>query len=134
MRLENLAEAWMQAKEAERAAVERRRDIEDQLRALANIRDDAEGVQSLDCGAWKMKITCRLDRKVDSDLLQEIAAEHGLSEHLSTLFRWKPEVNMKAWDQSSPDITSALAGAITVKPGRPSFAIQPAASAAQPKE
>ena len=63
MRLENLAEAWMQAKEAERAAIERRRDIEDQLRALANIRDDAEGVQALDCGAWRMKITCRLDRK-----------------------------------------------------------------------
>ena len=134
MRLENLADAWMQAKEAERAAVERRREIEDQLRALANIRDDAEGVQNLNCGAWEMKITCRLDRKVDSDLLQEIAAEHGLSEHLSTLFRWKPEVNMKAWDQSSPEITSALAGAITTKPGRPSFAIQPAAGAAQPKE
>ena len=125
MRLENLAEAWMQAKEAERAAVERRREIEDQLRALANIRDDAEGVQTLDCGAWKMKITCRLDRKVDSDLLQQIAAERGLIDHLGTLFRWKPEINMRAWDQSSPAITTALAGAITVKPGRPSFAIQP---------
>ena len=125
MRLQHLAEAWMQAKEAERAAVERRREIEDQLRALANIRDDAEGVQSLDCGQWRMKITCRLDRKVDSDLLQQIAAEHGLSDHLSTLFRWKPEINMRAWDQSIPAITTALAGAITVKPGRPSFAIQP---------
>ena len=124
----------MQAKEAERAAVERRRDIEDQLRALANIRDDAEGVQTLDCGAWEVKVTCRLDRKVDSDLIQQIAYEHGLSDHLSTLFRWKPEINMRAWNQSTPAITSALAGAITVKPGRPSFAIQPAASAAQPKE
>ena len=124
----------MQAKEAERAAIERRREIEDQLRALANIRDDADGVQNVDAGAWKVKVTCRLDRKVDSDLLQQIAAEHGLSDHLSTLFRWKPEVNMKAWDAAAPQITTALAGAITTKPGRPSFAIQPAAGAAQPKE
>ena len=115
----------MQAKEAERAAVERRREIEDQLRALANIRDDADGVQSLDCGQWRMKITCRLDRKVDSDKVQELAAEHGLSEHLASLFRWKPEINMRSWDASDPAITTALAGAITVKPGRPSFAIQP---------
>ena len=125
MRLQLLAEAWMQAKEDERAAIERRRDIEDQLRALANIRDDADGVQSLDCGQWRMKITCRLDRKVDSDKVQELAAENGLSDHLATLFRWKPEINMKIWDRADPQITSALAGAITVKPGRPSFAIQP---------
>ena len=130
MRLELLAEAWMQAKEDERAAIERRRDIEDQIRSLANIADDSEGVQNVDAGAWKVKVTCRLDKKVDSDKVQEIAAEHGLSDHLSTLFRWKPEINMKAWDRADPQITSALAGAITVKPGRPSFAIQPAASAA----
>ena len=134
MRLELLAEAWMQAKEAERAATERRREIEDQIRSLANIADDSEGVQNVDAGAWKMKITCRLDRKVDSDKVQEIAAEHGLSEHLSTLFRWKPEINMRLWDAAAPQIISALAGAITTKPGRPSFAIQPAAGAAQPKE
>ena len=125
MRLELLAEAWMQAKEDERAATERRREIEDQIRALANIADDSEGVQNVDAGAWKVKVTCRLDRKVDSDKVQELAAENGLSDHLSTLFRWKPEINMKVWDRADPAITSALAGAITVKPGRPSFAIQP---------
>lgn len=125
MRLELLAEAWMQAKEDERTATERRREIEDQIRSLANIADNSEGVQNVDAGAWKVKVTCRLDRKVDSDKVQELAAEHGLSDHLSTLFRWKPELNMKAWDRADPAITNALAGAITVKPGRPSFAIQP---------
>lgn len=125
MRLELLAEAWMQAKEAERAAVERRREIEDQIRSLANIRDDDEGVQSVDAGAWRMKVTCRLDRKVDADKVQELAAEHGLEGQLSTLFRWKPEIAMRAWDAAPEEIKTALAGAITTKPGRPSFAIQP---------
>jgi hypothetical protein len=125
MRLQHLAEAWMQAKEDERAATERRREIEDQIRSLANIADDSEGVQNVDAGLWKVKVTCRLDRKVDSDKVQELAYENGLTDHLATLFRWKPEINMKAWDAAAPQITTALAGAITTKPGRPSFAIQP---------
>ena len=65
---------------------------------------------------------------------REAPDDNGLSDHLATLFRWKPEINMKVWDRADPAITSALAGAITTKPGRPSFAIQPAAGAAQPKE
>jgi hypothetical protein len=60
---------------------------------------------------------------VDSEKLQELAAEAGLTDHLSTLFRWKPEIEMKAWKATDPSITSALADAITVTPGRPSFTI-----------
>lgn len=70
-----------------------------------------------------MKVTCRIDRKVDADMVQELAAEHGLSEHLASLFRWKPELNMSAWKAADESITRPLAGAITAKPGRPSFTI-----------
>jgi hypothetical protein len=119
-----LAEEWLAAKEAERLAVERRRMLEDQMRELAAIADDADGVQNLDAGYLKIKVTCRLDRKVDSDKLQDLAIEAGLVDHMSTLFRWKPEVNPRAWEACDPAITTALAGAITTKPGRPSFAIQ----------
>jgi hypothetical protein len=55
--------------------------------------------------------------------VQELAAEHGLTDHLSTLFRWKPEINMAIWKASDERITRPLAGAITAKPGRPSFTI-----------
>ena len=123
--LQILAEGWIAAKEAERLAVERRRMLEDQMRELAAIADDADGVQNLDAGYLKIKVTCRLDRKVDADKLQDLAIEAGLVDHMSTLFRWKPEVNLRAWEACDPAITTALAGAITVKPGRPSFAIQP---------
>lgn len=122
--LQILAEEWLAAKEAERLAVERRRMLEDQMRELAAIADDADGVQNLDAGHLKIKVTCRLDRKVDADKLQDLAIEQGLVDHMSTLFRWKPEVNLRAWEACDPRITTALAGAITTKPGRPSFAIQ----------
>ena len=65
----------------------------------------------------------RSDRKVDSAKLQELAAEAGLSDHLPNLFRWKPEINMAVWRATDEAITRPLAGAITVKPGRPSFKI-----------
>ena len=63
-----------------------------------------------------------------ADKVQELAAEHGLTDHLSTLFRWKPELNMAIWKSSNESITRALAPAITAKPGRPSFTIEPVIS------
>ena len=114
---------WLEAKEAERAAVEKRRMIEDEL--VASLKVDAihEGTTSATIDGYQVKVTCRIDRKVDADMVQELAAEHGLSDHLSSLFRWKPEINMSAWKSADESITRPLAGAITAKPGRPSFTI-----------
>jgi len=64
-----------------------------------------------------------MNQKVDSDMLQEIAAESGLSDHLPNLFRWSAEVNQSQWKQCSESIRQALSAAITTKPGRPSFSI-----------
>ena len=71
------------------------------------------------------EVVGRIDRKVDADKVQELAAEHGLTDHLSTLFRWKPEINMAIWKAADESITKPLAAAITAKPGRPSFTIEP---------
>ena len=114
---------WLAAKEAEKLAVEKRRLIEDELVNSLKIDAAHEGVTSATIEGYQVKVTCRIDRKVDADMVQEIAAEHGLSEHLSSLFRWKPEINMSAWKSADESITRPLAGAITAKPGRPSFTI-----------
>lgn len=120
----SLYQEWLEAKEAERAAVEKRRQIEDQLAEQLRIDPNAEGTNSIERGQYKVKVTSRLTRKVDADKLQAIAAEHGLSQHLSDLFRWKPEINMKLWQAADSSITIPLAQAITTKPGRPSFSIE----------
>jgi hypothetical protein len=99
--------------------------VEDQIRALAGIPDDLESTATLESDHYVVKIAGRIDRKVDSDKLQELAAEAGLSAHLGSLFRWKPEINMSAWKAADESITRPLAGAITAKPGRPSFKITP---------
>lgn len=114
---------WLEAKELERQATERRRLIEDELIKQLRISETQEGVTTATIDNYTIKITSRLNRKVDTDLLQQIAAENGLDAHLSTLFRWSADLSMKSWKQADPAITAPLSAAITVTPGRPSFAI-----------
>lgn len=118
-----LAAEWMDAKDAEQRAIEHRREIEDQMAQLAKVRADLDGTETVEAGHYTVKIVGRIDRKIDAERLQELAAEHGLTSHLSSLFRWKPEINMTAWKQAAPEIVRPLADAITAKPGRPSFKI-----------
>jgi hypothetical protein len=118
-----LCTAWLEAKEAERAAQERRRDLEDQIAAALAVPADLDGTMRRDLEDLEIKIVGRIDRKVDTDALQELARDAGLTDHLSALFRWKAEINAKAWDRADAAITKPLTGAITAKPGRPSFTI-----------
>lgn len=123
--LNELAAMWLAAKEAEREAVEDRRRIEDRIKSLAGVAETLDGTETVDPDRYTIKIVGRIDRKVDGDKVQELAAEHGLTEHLSSLFRWKPEINMAVWKAADEAITQPLAAAITAKPGRPSFTIIP---------
>ena len=120
-----LYQQWLDAKEQERQAIEARRLIEDQLIAKMEIPESLDGTKTTKAVGYTIKVTGRLTHKVDSEMAQELAAEAGISEHLSSLFRWKPEINMSAWKSADETITAALAPAITTKPGRPSFSIQP---------
>jgi hypothetical protein len=122
--IDRLMSAWMSAKEAERAAVEKRREVEDALIELLGIVTTEESSKTIKESNFKAKIAVKMNRRIDGDALQEIAAEHGLSDHLSTLFRWKPEIVMKAWKSADQSITAPLLGAITTTPGRPSFSIE----------
>lgn len=119
-----LSEAWLQAKEAERMAVEARRAVEDELIKAFQISEQMEGTfNSKTQAGHSIKVVGRLSRKVDAEKVQELAAEHGLTEHLSSLFRWKPEINLTAWKAASSEITAVLADAVTVTASRPSFSI-----------
>ncbi len=119
----NLYQRWLDAKEAEKAAIELRRSIEDQLVMELDIAKTLDGTQNIETDGYKVKVVGRLDRKVNADKLQDLAAEFGLTQHLSSLFRWKPEVNVTAWKSADPLIIDTLQDAITTTNGRPSFTI-----------
>lgn len=119
----SLVAEWEAAKLAEEQARERRRDIEDRILSQSKVDGQQEGSATLDMDGARVRITTRMNRKIDADKLQEIAIEHGVHQHLGDLFRWKPEINKKAWDAASDEVTRPLMDAITTTPGRPSFSI-----------
>jgi hypothetical protein len=121
--LDELSRDWIAAKDAERVAVETRRAIEDKLLSLIGIPETLDGTENANTGTYKIKVVGRMNRKIDADKLHELAVENGIEAHLANLFRWKPEVNMKAWSAASDAITKPLSGAITTTPGRASFTI-----------
>lgn len=121
--LNELANMWLYAKEREGTATSDRRKIEDRIKSLVGVAENLEGTETVDQDQFTIKIVGRIDRKVDGDKVQELAAEFGLTEHLSSLFRWKPEINMAVWKAADEAITKPLAAAITAKPGRASFTI-----------
>jgi hypothetical protein len=123
--LKELSRQWLQHKFDEELATTERRKIEDQIVKLLAVAENFEGTETAEPEGFVVKISGRIDRKIDGDKVQELAAEFGLTDHLAKLFRWKPELNMAIWKATDATITGPLAGAITAKPGRPSFKIIP---------
>jgi hypothetical protein len=114
---------WLNAKAIETAAIKTRRDLEDVMVKTFGVAETLEGTVNFDAEIYRVKIEGRINRKINADKLQELAAENGLSEHLSSLFRWKPEINVAVWKAAKEEITAPLLDAITATPGRPSFII-----------
>lgn len=119
----SLYQRWLDAKKAETKATADRRDLEDQMAAQFALPKDLDGTTSKEIDGYKIKIEGRINKKIDAEKLQLLAAEAGLSEHLSSLFRWKPEINAKAWNAAAEVVTKPLLGAITSTAGRPTFTI-----------
>ena len=121
--LKILSAEWFHYKTVEEHAVFNRRKIEDQIVKELALPESFESTETSTPEGYIVKISGRIDRKVDAEKLQMLAAESGLTEHLATLFRWKPEINMTLWKAADESITRHLASAITAKPSRPSFKI-----------
>ena len=121
--MNSLYQRWVDAKKLEAAVVAERRQLEDQMAEEFAIPKDLDGTLKREIDGYVIKMEGRINKKIDADKLQMLAAEAGLSEHLSSLFRWKPEINAKAWGAAADAVTGPLLGAITSTPGRPTFTI-----------
>ena len=118
-----LYQRWIDAKKLEAAAVAERRELEDEMVKQFGIAKDLDGTVKHEVDGYVIRMEGRINKKIDADKLQMLAAEAGLSEHLSSLFRWKPEINAKVWNAAAEVVTGPLLGAITSTPGRPTFTI-----------
>ena len=123
--IDDLADRWIAYKETEKIAVEKRREIEDQIACRLNFPETFEGTENVIAvgSPYAIKIEGRINRTVNAEKLIAVAKEEDLEDHLSTIFRWKPEINMTIWKSTDESITKPLSKAITAKAGRPSFTI-----------
>ncbi len=121
--IESLAAEWEDAKNDEKLATTRRRKAEDELFEAMKVARNLEGTVKEITTLYEIKVAGRIDHKIDSAKLQSLAEEAGLTEHLSSLFRWKPEINMSVWKAAHESITGPLLDAITTTASRPSFSI-----------
>ena len=122
--LERLLVEWRVAKQLEQEAVLRRRNIEDEIKAVIGFNEGREGSETLPFHGGRVVITARLDRKVDAQLARQLAAENHLEDWLDRIFRWKPELEVRAWKKAPEYVTQAFAPAITTKPGRATFSLE----------
>ena len=122
--LSELCRKIQDAKAIEADARKERTKLELELVSLIGVADNREGTETATPDGYEVKITGRSNRTIDGDKLQELAREAGLSDHLSTLFRWKPEINLAVWRAADRAITDPLASAITAKPGKPTVTIK----------
>ena len=123
MNLTLLSEAWINAKAKELEAIKERRTIEDSIIYRLEIPEEESGVKSFEIDSGLLKVTSKLDKKVDSVTLQNIAMQNNLGEYLAILFRWKPEINASEWEKAPESVKKLLSESITTKPARPSFSI-----------
>jgi hypothetical protein len=120
----SLYQAWLNAKHTEETAIKVRRDLEDQMVKEFNVSETLDGTKNITTSdGYLIKVVGRMTRKVNAEKLQELAEENGLSDHLSSLFRWKPEINSEQWAAADSSITTPLLDAITTTAGRPTFKI-----------
>ena len=114
LKLNILQKAWIRAKQEEDKARNSRLEIEAELVKLSGMPDDHEG--SLNLGA--VKVSYSLTKKVNKETLLSCGIP---MDRLGELFRWKPEIDAKAWKKASQEEKDVLIKAIETKPAKPSF-------------
>ena len=121
--IEQLSQEWLEAKHAEVQALEKRREIEEEILSMIQTRD--EGTTSETMGSLKLSITFKMDRKVDANGVQE--AWNMLPPLVQEAFIWKPDLvlrHARAIESANPEAYKILAQFITVKPARPSVKVE----------
>jgi hypothetical protein len=113
---------WLELKRREDEAKALRNALEVEM--SQGIPDDWEGSKTWEDGPYKIKASRKLNRKVDGNRVRDISAQFGLEEYTNTLFRWKPEIDAKAWKAADETVTKLFSDAITTTPGKVGFVVE----------
>ncbi len=114
--LQQLGQAWLEAKAAEDAARRHRIEIEESITAELGVRE--EGAQTYDLGTHKITVTAVVNRTLDRQAWESV--EGRIPEDLRPV-KYEPKLDVagvKWLQENNPSIYKLVAQAITVKPGK----------------
>ncbi len=118
-----LCEQWLAAKEAEKAAIERRRTLDDQIAQV--IAHGLEGTTTAVFGSYTVKVTGKLTRELDPEKVATLDAQIPAA-LLNRVITYKPALDLREYrymQDHEPEYFQALASAVTTKPAKPTIAI-----------
>jgi len=121
--IQDLVTARIAAKRVEDEAVQKRREIDEQI-SLQLSTGKAEGTESMklpDIGA-KVTVTYKVARKVDTDALQE--RWEFLSEEQRAAFKWSADISVTALRKFEGNDLVAVSKFFESKPASPTIKIE----------
>lgn len=120
--ISELIAARIAAKRVEDEAVAERRRIDGVIADLLKDANKPEGSISQKADGYKVTVTYKIDRKVDTDKLQ--AAWPKLSAAAAQAFKWKADVMVSELRKLEGIDAAAAAVFVTSKPASPSLTIE----------
>jgi hypothetical protein len=106
-----------------RAKKTRLEDEEKLCKLLDKPLDSKTGTTNIEAFGHTIKIVSRQNHTINSSILEEIAVENNLEDYLSTFFKWKPQLDKRAWDSADETERLPFTKAITTTIGKPSITI-----------
>ena len=120
MNLAQVIPTWMQAKEDERKAIEHRRQLDELIKSLLPTKE--EGSVTATEGYYKVSVSYKLDRKLDTAALQLDWAK--LPAKAAEAIKWKADLSMSVFRTLSDTDKAALSGYVTTKPATPTVSVE----------
>jgi hypothetical protein len=120
--IDQLIAARLEAKRAEDAAVQARREIDEQITNLLRPADKLEGTVSEKTGEYKVSVTYKLSRTVSTEDLQK--AWDKLTAEQQGAFKWKADVSVAALRKLDDKAQLGVSKFITSKPASPTITIE----------
>jgi hypothetical protein len=120
--IEQLIAARLAAKRAEDAAIQARREIDEQITNLLRPADRLEGTVSEKAGEYKVSVTYKLTRSVSTEDLQK--AWDKLTAEQQGAFKWKADVSVAALRKLDDKAQLGVSKFITSKPASPTITIE----------
>ena len=121
--LDILATEWLEAKEAEKLANERRKEIEADIISLVGVAE--EGTTNGETEHYKIKTVGKLTRSLNDSQLQ--ADWDTLPDEIKKCVKWKTSLdtkNLRSLESMRDDLIPVMSRYLTTKPAKPSVVVE----------